>query len=76
MRAATYVLEYLCKCVFLKYGYKRLIFQLSNFNHEALNYCDKNVDTATKLYSWSAFRFAPTIKDTRTLYSIDFNKIL
>jgi len=76
MRAATYILEYLCKCVFLKHGYKRLIFQLSNFNHEARSYCDKNVDTATKLYSWSAFRFAPAIKDTRTLYSIDFNKIL
>lgn len=56
-------------------GYSRFTFQVSTFDHDLLQICEKKSSIVEKIYTWTAYQFLPGVYDHRNVYGLEFNKI-
>lgn len=67
-KIATYFIKKASLNLFKAFGYRRVTFQTSTFNIEAEKMCHKYTSNLlTKIYSWTAYLFVPTVSDERTV---------
>lgn len=77
-KVATYFLRQVCADYFKPYGYKTVSFQISCFNWEALDICQKKKKAGLlKLaYCWKEFKFLPGVSDERSQFSFEIADML
>lgn len=74
-KIATNFLKKVCLNTFKTYGYKRVQFQLSSFNWEALAICQKKASLIARAYCWVAYKFLPGVCDERSMYLFEIDKL-
>ncbi|CAF0767004.1 unnamed protein product [Brachionus calyciflorus] len=74
-KIASLFVKKACLNLFKTYGYRRITFQVSNFNTEADKVCSKYMGLINKIYSWSAYTFVPGVCDERTIFAFSINDL-